>query len=245
MKDFTALDTDPFTEGDRLPEPLPEHPWGVFRQWWDLAHGQGQDGSGKPVQPNPNAMSLATIGEGGAPACRIVLCKKFDLDAGWICFFTNYDGRKGRHLSAHPQAAACFHWDTLDRQVRIEGDVVRSPDEESDAYFASRALVSRLGAWASDQSEPIASRKALLEKYSEVMERFRVPVEALDDREMGQSIEIPRPAHWGGFRIWARRVELWIGGRGRFHDRAIWTRDLGASETGTSPGPWKATRLQP
>lgn len=233
---------DPFSSGGTLPEVLPADPWGVFGEWWAEAH---TGSAGGPVQENPNAMTVATLGEGGMPSCRVVLCKKMDLEAGWVCFFTNYEGRKGRQLAAHPKAAACFHWDSLDRQVRIEGEVVRSPASESDAYFASRALVSRLGAWASRQSEPVASREDLLTSYAEVMGRFGVGLTTVMNDLDGRGIEIPRPEHWGGFRLWASRVELWIGGRGRFHDRAVWTRMLTKSADGYSGGPWSATRLQP
>lgn len=233
---------DPFSSGGTLPETLPEHPWGVFQEWWDDAHtGDG----GKPVQDNPNAMTLGTLGEGGMPSCRIVLCKKMDLDAGWICFFTNYKGRKGRQLKAHPKGAACFHWDSLDRQVRLEGEIRVSPAKESDDYFASRALISRLGAWASEQSEPIASREDLLMHYADVMERFGIGADTLMNDLSGRSVTIPRPDHWGGFRLWASRVELWIGGKGRFHDRAVWTRELTPKGDEFETGPWQSTRLQP
>lgn len=233
---------DPFSSGGTLPEALPTSPWGVFRQWWDEAH---TGNAGKPVQDNPNAVTVATLGEGGMPSCRVVLCKKMDLDAGWICFFTNYEGRKGRQLAAHAKAAACFHWDSLDRQVRIEGEITRSPAEESDAYFASRALISRLGAWASRQSEPIASREDLLTHYADVMDRFGVGLDTVMNDLRGRGVQIPRPPHWGGFRLWASRVELWIGGQGRFHDRAVWTRELTPGAGGFVGGDWHSTRLQP
>ena len=233
---------DPFSSGGTLPETLPEHPWGVFKEWWDEAHTGNE---GKPVQDNPNAITLATLGDGGMPSCRVVLCKKFDLDAGWICFFTNYRGRKGRQLKAHPKAAACFHWDSLDRQVRIEGEIRVSPAKESDDYFASRALISRLGAWASEQSEPIASREDLLSHYADVMERFGIGIDTILNDSRENTVHIPRPEHWGGFRLWATRVELWIGGKGRFHDRAVWERTLSAQGDGFSASPWNSTRLQP
>lgn len=233
---------DPFAEGGTLPDTLPESPWGIFQQWWDLAHTGAE---GRPVTPNPNAMSLATIDAEGAPASRIVLCKSFDTNAGRFVFYTNYQGRKGSQLADHPVAAACFHWDALDRQVRIQGPVVKSPDAESDAYFNSRHILKRLGAWASDQSRPIESRDALLEQYAAVLERFSVPLSVLAGEAPDDEITIPRPPHWGGFRLWARRVELWIGGKGRFHDRAEWNRPLNNAAEGFDPGPWTATRLQP
>lgn len=241
MSQIDLMD-DPFSSGGTLPDDLPDSPWGIFREWWDDAHtGAG----GGPVQDNPNAVTIATLGEGGMPSCRVVLCKKMDLDAGWICFFTNYQGRKGRQLAAHPKAAACFHWDSLDRQVRIEGLVTVSPAAESDAYYASRALISRLGAWASHQSEPVVSREDLLTQYAGVMERFGIGIEAIMNDSRERTVQIPRPEHWGGFRLWALRVELWIGGQGRCHDRAVWSRSLTPAGEGFTGSAWSATRLQP
>lgn len=239
-----AIDTDdPFAEGGTLPEVLPESPWAIFQDWWDLAHSGGE--AGGPVTRNPNAMNLATINAEGGPSSRIVLCRAFDAAEGRLTFYTNYQGGKGEQLAARPVAAACFHWDALDRQVRIEGPVTRSPAAESDAYFASRHPLKRLGAWASDQSMPIPSREALLEKYAEVLERFDVPLGVIAGEEPEAELEIPRPPHWGGFRLWARRVELWIGGRGRFHDRAAWSRELAAEGDSFRGGAWDRTRLQP
>lgn len=242
MTQNAGIFDDPFTEGGTLPENLPNEPWGIFRQWWDDAH-TGNDG--KPVQPNPNAMSVATVGSDGMPASRVVLCKLMDLEAGWICFLTNYEGRKSKQLTDNPKAAAGFHWDSLARQIRVEGDVVRSPAKESDDYFATRPLISRLGAWASKQSRPVESREDLLSCYAEVMERFDVSLDAIMDPEAGKEIVIPRPEFWGGFRIWASRVEFWLGGAGRFHDRAVWTRELAESDDGYVGGDWSATRLAP
>lgn len=242
MTSFSGISDDPFSSGGTLPDDLPASPWGIFQEWWDDAHTGSE---GEPVQPNPNAVNIATLGDDGMPANRVVLCKKMDLAAGWICFFTNYDGRKGRQLDAHPKASACFHWDVLDRQIRIEGEITRSPAQESDDYFASRALISRLGAWASDQSEPVASRDDLLAHYAEVMEKFEVPLDAIMDRDAGANVTIPRPDHWGGYRLWANRVELWIGGQGRFHDRAVWTRTLNKEGDGFTGSDWDSTRLQP
>lgn len=234
---------DPFSEHGTLPERLPDDPWALFAEWWTLAHTGGDQG--RPVQPNPNAMSLATVGDDGAPNNRIVLCRDVNPAQGRLTFYTNYDGRKGRELSARPAAAACFHWDALDRQIRVVGPVTRSPESESDAYFASRVLIKRLGAWASDQSRPIGSRDELLGRYAEVLERFGVPLDVLLGDEPALEVSIPRPPHWGGFRLWAARVELWIGGRGRFHDRAEWSRDLSPTSDGYSGTRWRATRLQP
>lgn len=225
--------------GDGLPDPLPPDALPIFKSWFDEA-------AAKKVTPNPNAMALATIDPDGAPSSRVVLCKGMDIARGYIVFYTNYKGRKGRALAANPRAGVCFHWDSLERQVRIEGPVTVSPETESDAYFATRPLESQLGAWASEQGEPIASREALFEKAAIMMARFcDQPRENLSDLPV-----IPRPGHWGGFRLWAARVELWMGATGRMHDRAVWERPLESTVVdevaGFAPaGPWKATRLQP
>lgn len=221
---------------ESLPDVLPSEPMGLVASWYDEAHR-------KRVQPNPNAMTLATLDPDGTISARVVLCKRLDAAAGLVVFYTNYLGRKGRALEAHPRAAAVFHWDTLDRQVRLEGPVVKSPASESDAYFASRPWESRIGAWASDQSQPVASRDELHARVRAAMERFGLPP---GGPAPGVSVTIPRPEHWGGFRLFARRVELWVAGTGRVHDRAEWVRELRPegphSFTG---GPWRATRLQP
>jgi pyridoxamine 5'-phosphate oxidase len=223
---------------ETLPDELPTDPFSVVRRWFDEAHA-------RKVQPNPNAMTLATVGPDGWPAARVVLCKGMNAELGYVVFYTNYRGRKGRDLEAAPRAAIVMHWDALDRQVRIEGPVVKSPAAESDAYFATRALESRIGAWASDQSEPIASREALLEKVASTMSTLGVPLSAVVDRGSAESLVIPRPPHWGGFRVWARSVELWLGGTGRVHDRARWTRDLTPAGDSFTAGAWRSTRLQP
>jgi pyridoxamine 5'-phosphate oxidase len=213
--------------GDQcLPEPLPADPFPLFESWLN-------DAEARRTQPNPNSFCLATIDPDGRPSARILLCKGIDQAAGAIEFFTNYQSRKGMALDANPRAAACFHWDVLDRQARIEGAVVRVPATRSDEYFASRPWESRIGAWASDQGKPLASRAELAEKVRATMRRFgleRPP-------GPGQAVSIPRPPHWGGFRLIADRVELWVSGAGRVHDRAAWTR--------RSDGTWDRTRLQP
>ena len=238
MPPRNADQSDAYAIPDLLPDPLPTTPWGLFREWYDQARTQR-------VQPNTNAMTLATIDPDGTPSARIVLCKDMNLgdDAGYLVFHTNYHGRKGRALAAHPRCALVFHWDDLDKQVRIEGHAARSPEAESDAYFRTRALESRIGAWASQQSEPLDSREALMGRVAEVIQRFEVDL--FSDREQ----VIPRPPHWGGFRVWARAVEVWVGGPGRVHDRARWERSLApvprGGGRGFDPGPWSRTRLQP
>jgi pyridoxamine 5'-phosphate oxidase len=149
-----------------------------------------------------------------------------------VVFFTNYHSRKGEELAANPRAAAVLHWDALGRQVRLEGRVVRSPEPESEDYFAKRALDSRIGAWASLQSQPLDSRKTLLK---------RVAIEAAR-----HGTNVPKPPHWGGYRLWPETLELWIEGSFRVHDRARWTRTLEAAGTSEfRTGDWLATRLYP
>jgi pyridoxamine 5'-phosphate oxidase len=215
-----------------LPEPLPGDPMPLFLRWFREAREHA-------VQPNPDAMVLATVDDSGSPSARVVLCKRVDEHAGYIVFFTNRLSRKGRELAAHPRAATVMHWDRLQRQVRIEGTVVPSPDEESDSYFASRALLSRVSAWASEQSAPLASRQALSERVAAVASRFGVSLDA-------GAGDLPRPPHWGGYRLWIDSIELWMEGAGRTHDRAVWQRSLTPQGTeGFVAGPWQTTRLNP
>ncbi len=220
------------SENEFLPEPLPADPLPMFSRWFREARARA-------VQPNPDSMVLATASADGAPSARVVLCKRIDEQAGYVVFFTNRNSRKGRELDGQQRAAAVFHWDAMHRQVRIEARVVRSPDEESDAYFASRAVLSRLSAWASQQSEPLASRAAFAERLEQEARRFGIEPGALDGT-------VARPPHWGGYRLWIESLELWVEGPGRTHDRAVWKRTL----TPTGPdifaaSAWTATRLNP
>ncbi len=167
------------------------------------------------------AAALATADVGGRPSVRMVLLKAVD-ERGFV-FYTNYGSRKAAELEANPRAALCFHWDPIDLQVRIEGAVTRVSAEESDAYFATRPRGSQLGAWASEQSRPLASRFSLLRRYL-----------ALQLQYAGR--EVPRPPHWGGFRLAPERIEFWSSERFRLHDRRLFTR--------RGDG-WEMTRLQP
>jgi pyridoxamine 5'-phosphate oxidase len=153
--------------------------------------------------PEPNAMTLATVGEDGRPSTRVVLIK--GVDARGIVWYTNYESRKGRELAARPFAALQFHWVELERVVRIEGRVERTGAEESDAYYASRPLDSRLGAWASPQSRPISSRAVLVANAAKAAAQH--------------GLHPPRPPHWGGFRLVPDRWEFWQGRKSRLHDR--------------------------
>lgn len=225
---------------DLLPERLPAEPLTQARAWlkeaWDLR-----------VQPNPDAMMLATVDAQGNPSARIVLCKDIVADPGYALFYTNYQSRKGRELAEHPRAAVVLFWDKLNRQLRIEGPVVKSPAPESDAYFASRPWQRRIGAWASQQSQPVVSRAELIDAVKQTAARFGAPhlnVESFEEAK--GEVDVPRPPHWGGYRLWAESVELWVHGDYRIHDRARWTRKLQRVDEHTfSGGAWSATRLQP
>jgi pyridoxamine 5'-phosphate oxidase len=170
--------------------------------------------------PEPNAMTLATVGADGRPSTRVVLIKGYD-ERG-IVWYSNYASRKGRELAAHPWAALQFHWVELERVVRIEGRVEHTSAEESDAYYRTRPLDSRIGAWASPQSEVIASRAVLVANAAKYAARY-----ALDP---------PRPPHWGGFRLQPDCWEFWQGRRSRLHDRLRYRREANA---------WVRERLAP
>jgi len=225
---------------DRLPDDLPPDPM----HWADAWLKEAQAAK---VQRNPNSMTLSTIGQDAHPSSRVVLCKDFVPEPGYLVFYTNYQSRKSLEMAANPQVAALIHWDALGRQIRIEGTAVRSPVEESDAYFASRDLGSQLGAWGSDQSETIESHAALVEQIGQRAAKLGLALDAESQVLTGDDVpRVTRPPHWGGFRLWASAIELWIEGGNRIHDRARWQRDIiRASGHNFSTTPWRGTRLQP
>jgi pyridoxamine 5'-phosphate oxidase len=227
------------TGTELLPDPLPAEPLAVVSQWLVQAFAAA-------IEPNPNSMVLATSSRDGRPAARVVLAKDIVPHPGYLVFYTNYLSAKGRQLKDNPRAAAVLHWDRLRRQVRIEGPVTPAPESDSDRYFASRPWQSRIGAWASQQSEPIGSRAQLLEAVRQAARRFGAPAPGAPGADDSLKVTIPRPPHWGGYRLWAESVELWVQGEARIHDRALWTRSVSADGPGSfRTGAWSATRLQP
>lgn len=223
-----------------LPDELPDNPMAWAKAWFDEA-------SARAVQRNPNCMTVASVGADGQPSARVVLCKTFATDPGYVVFYTNYQSRKFQDLVANPAAAATFHWDALGRQVRLEGSAVLSPADESDAYFDTRDWGSQIGAWGSDQSAVIESRQALIEQLRNRARSLGVPVcDDLQSLEDDARPRLERPPHWGGVRIWPHTIELWIEGSDRIHDRARWSRSLRRrGEHDFDVDAWTGTRLQP
>ncbi len=177
----------------------------------------------------------------------MVLCKDFHADPGYLVFYTNYKSTKAKQIQENPNVAVLFHWDKLGRQVRIEGQAVRSPEAESDAYFATRDWGSQIGAWGSDQSAPLESRNALIAQVGKRALKLGVNVAKNLQSIIGSDQPaIPRPPHWGGYRVWASHVELWIEGKDRIHDRARWERTLTRQDDDSfAVGDWSGIRLQP
>ena len=201
-------------EGVLHSDTLDKNPFELFGEWYKEAEAS---------EPNdPDAMAVASVDKDGMPSVRIVLLKQWSQD-GFI-FFTNYTGRKGQELITTKKAAACLHWKSLRRQVRIVGNVDKISPSMSNAYFATRARGSQIGAWASNQSQPLNTRAELRLKVAEYEKKFA-----------GQTVV--RPGHWGGFIIKPAEIEFWADGAYRLHDRFQLKKD--------AEGTWKSTRLNP
>lgn len=200
-----------------LEENAPASPYPLFQTWMDDAFEAKEAGT----LPEPTAVVLSTVDGSGRPSSRTVLLKAVD-ERGFV-IYTNYRSQKGHDLAANPMAAMLFGWYPLQRQVRVEGRAVQLPAEESDAYFASRPRGSQLGAWASEQSSEVDSLAQLEEDYAAVERRF-------------SGGDVPRPEHWGGYRIDPETVEFWQGQPSRMHDRLRYRQ---------TPDGWELTRLAP
>ena len=195
-------------------------PFDLFARWYEAA---------KTKEINdPNAMTVATVDEDGQPSARMVLLKDFDAD-GFV-FYTNHSSRKGQAIYDNPAVALLFYWKSLRRQVRIEGEAIPVAAAEADAYFASRSRGSRIGAWASLQSQPLEDRETLKQR-----------VAALEEKYADQ--EVPRPPHWSGFRVAAKRIEFWEDMPFRLHNRIVFHADATANDAPV-PG-WRTERLYP
>lgn len=193
---------------------MADDPFALFDAWFAEARASEINDS--------NAMALATVDASGQPSVRMVLLKGHDL-RGFV-FYTNRESRKAQDLGEGSKAALLFHWKSLRRQVRIEGPVSRVSDAESDAYFASRGRDSQLGAWASEQSRPLADRATFEARFEEIRARF-------------EGGDVPRPPHWGGYRVTPERIEFWLDREHRLHERRVFTR--------TSEGGWDEGLLFP
>ncbi|HEY2849262.1 MAG TPA: pyridoxamine 5'-phosphate oxidase [Gemmatimonadaceae bacterium] len=195
------------SERDVAPDPIVQ-----FEKWFTQAQGAGM--------VEPNAMTLATSTRDGHPSARIVLLKS--VNAKGFVFYTDYRSRKGSELEANPNVSLCFWWGELQRQVRVTGTVARASRAESEAYYRTRPHGSRIGAWASHQSAPLASREPLEREVQRLEQKYP------DD--------VPLPPHWGGYRVTPETIEFWQGRPSRLHDRIVYTRDGGA---------WRTSRLSP
>ena len=202
-----------YTIGELLESSASPAPWELFSSWFEIAR------NAKILEPN--AMILSTVTQNGQPTSRVVLLKDFDQSG--LVFFTNYLSQKGEQLAHNPRASILFWWEPLQRQIRIEGEVVKIDEEESDTYFQSRPFGSRLGAWVSEQSQTIVDRTVLEKRQSEFEKKFAEG-------------NVPRPDHWGGYRLTPNKFEFWQGRSNRLHDRLLYQLQQNA---------WTRARLAP
>ena len=198
-----------------LPNPAPEQdPINRFREVFKLAQ--------EKVTVDPTAMTLATCTKDGYPSARIVLLK--DVSHQGFVFFTNYHSRKSREMEQNPRAALCFYWPEINQQIRVEGTISKLANRDSDAYFQSRPRLSQVGAWASDQSQPLRSRQELLARVADIEKKY-------------EDQPVPRPSFWGGYLLRPSAIEFWINGEFRLHDRFVYSLE--------QDGTWFVQRLNP
>jgi pyridoxamine 5'-phosphate oxidase len=188
-----------YTIGELLESSAPSEPWELFSSWFEIAR--------KTKILEPNAMILSTVRQDGQPTSRVVLLK--DIDQSGLVFFTNYLSQKGEQLAHNPKASILFWWEPLQRQIRIEGEAIKIDEEESDTYFQSRPYGSCLGAWVSEQSQMIVDRTVLEKRQIEFEKKFA-------------DSNVPRPDHWGGYRLKPNKFEFWQGRSNRLHDRLLY-----------------------
>lgn len=210
--DLSAIRKD-YSQRELSPEECRADPMLQLQDWLEAAlHSQVNE---------PTAMNIATVGADGRPSARMVLCK--GIEDGCVVFFTNYESRKGQQLEQTPFAAVTFFWPELERQVRVEGRIGKLPAKDSDAYFASRPYASRLGAWASLQSQPLDAKSTLVTRAAQFGLKYVT--------------HVPRPPHWGGYALQPDRVEFWQGRPSRLHDRVVYVLKSGEN--------WEVQRLYP
>ena len=223
----------------RLSIPPPEDPVPVIQAWLEEADREAG-------QRHPNAMTLATVDAAHRPSARVVLLKTLSIHEGFAVFHTHYGSRKGVEIAANASACAVMHWDALGRQVRLEGPAVRSPGEESDAYFSTRSWRSQLNAWVSEQSRPLEDPADLLRRAKDTARARGLPDPMAGSAPQAEPAPLARPPFWGGYRLWFAAVELWSEGTDRFHDRVRYERSLAPADAHSFlAGPWKSWRLQP
>ena len=234
-------------EPTHFPKVLPANPFETAVAWFDKLTALRD----KVENPNPNMINVASVDENGRPSNRIVLCRGMNADDGYLQFFTNYNGRKGRQLTANPNVAVVQYYDKQGLQVRYEGWAVKSPKADSDAYWQSRPLMNQISSATSQQSQPISDRSELEAAQKAICDEIGVDMEGKPVRDDAPT-SIPRPDHWGGFRIYPERMELWVNGFARFHERAVWTRTVNVvhgengADASVEIGEWsKPTWLQP
>lgn len=225
--------------------PLPitpeEDPVQVVDEWLKEATQKG-------IQRHPNSMTLATVNTSGQPSARVVLLKDLSVNKGYGVFYTHYGSKKGIDISSNSTVSAVMHWDQLGKQVRLEGEAVRSPAKESNEYFMTRPWHSQLNAWVSEQSKSLANPIDLVRRAKDKARDLKLPDPtdiAFNELDLNKS-RIPRPPFWGGYRLWFAAIELWTEGAGRFHNRIRYERTLSPTDASTfQASDWKSGYLQP